>query len=397
MQLAKEAQDKTHIAELDGVRGLAAVAVVFHHIAQKIILEQAGLMHAVTDVFMFGFLGVDVFFALSGFLITRILLNKRDSGDYYRNFYARRLLRLLPPYLLAILLIGIFVPGAGPLLALSILYVANFWFPLHVHIVYGVLWSLSIEEQFYLVWPALIRRIPLRRIALICLFVCLLTPLARLQAVASLQENYSFLSWYRFDGLCWGALLAVLVSEHRWHAGAPGRRAVMAAGNILFLTAIGLYASGRKEAALAIFYTAVPMLTITLIGKTLEKPHAWLAPLRSRTLRFFGDISYWLYLIHLLFVNAADAFLRARYPQLVQHGGFLLWAAMLTLVLAPSVLSGIVVRHLIELPFLRQKRRFADASAVPLEISKPHLDTCPVQLTLEVLNRDVTAVKDAGR
>jgi peptidoglycan/LPS O-acetylase OafA/YrhL len=85
-----------------------------------------------------------------------------------------------------------------------------------------------------------------------------------------------------------------------------------------------------------------------------------LAPLRSAGLRFFGNISYWLYLVHFLFLTRADALLRARYPDFLSRGGLPLLLAVLAAVLVPSIVSGILVRRFIELPLLRLKGRFAD-------------------------------------
>jgi peptidoglycan/LPS O-acetylase OafA/YrhL len=344
---------------LDGLRGVAALAVVVHHVAQRLIMFETGWLHAVMDVCALGFLGVDVFFALSGFLITRILLAQRGSQRYFRNFYARRLLRVAPPYLLIVVIVALTVPGSGGYLLLSLVYLANFCFVLGVPHSYPVLWSLSVEEQFYLLWPALVGAVAPLGLGVVSFAVCLLSPLARVLATFKHTENYAYLSWYHFDGLTWGALLAVLLTAGRWHRGAPACRAVTVMGALLTLAATFLYVTARKDLAIALFYSAAPMLTVALIGYALERP-AWLAPLRSGTLRFFGNISYWLYLIHFLFLNEADAFLRAKHPELLARGGWPPLLVMLTAVLVPSIVSGIAVRHFIELPMLRLKGRFAD-------------------------------------
>ena len=349
----------SHVPELDGLRGVAALAVVLHHVSQRLIMFETGWLHALMDVFALGFLGVDVFFALSGFLITRILLAQRGSRRYFRNFYARRLLRVAPPYLLIVVIVALAVPGSGRYLLLSLVYLANFCFVLGVPHSYPVLWSLSVEEQFYLLWPAFVGAVAPLGVAAVSLVICLASPLARVLAVLNGTENYAYLSWYHFDGLAWGALLAILLGAGRWNRGAPARRGVTVMGAMLTLAAMFLYVTSRKDLAIALFYSAVPMLTVALIGYALERP-ASLALLRSGTLRFFGNISYWLYLIHFLFLNEADTFVRAKHPELLARGGWPLLLAMSTAVLVPSIVSGIAVRRFIELPMLRLKGRFAD-------------------------------------
>jgi peptidoglycan/LPS O-acetylase OafA/YrhL len=347
-----------HIPELDGIRGMAALTVVFYHIAQKVIRDESGWFQRFLDACLLGFLGVDIFFALSGFLITRILLRNRRASGFYRNFYARRLLRLVPAYLLTIVVVAACVPRARGYLLLSLFYVANFSALFHVPMRYGVLWSLSVEEQFYMIWPSMVRFLTPRHLFWLSLLVCALTPVGRAYAVLDGGLNV-YLSWFRLDGLAWGALLAIMLSEGECKPGPVMRRVTPILGALLFIVGVFFYATARKEMAGALFYSAVPMLTVTLIAYAAGQRRRVLAPLRSRTLRFFGDISYWLYLIHFFFLNQADAFLKERYPSFMAHSGLkTLWLAMTVAVLAPSIVSGIVVRRWLELPILRMKARF---------------------------------------
>ena len=200
-----------HIPELDGLRGAAALAVVFYHIAQRLVGYETGWFRLAMDACLLGFLGVDVFFALSGFLITGILLGRRTQPRFYRNFYARRLLRLAPPYLLTLAIVAVFIPGARVSLLLSLVYLANFATLLHLPVGYGVLWSLSIEEHFYFVWPVLLRSVTRGNLLCVCVAICVLTPLGRVYAVLHGGLD-GYLSWYRFDGLAWGALLAIVLA-----------------------------------------------------------------------------------------------------------------------------------------------------------------------------------------
>ena len=134
-----------------------------------------------------------------------------------------------------------------------------------------------------------------------------------------------------------------------------------ALGGVLFAAAVLLWATGGKAIAFALLYTAVPMMTVALIGAAAGRPRRGmillLAPFRSRTLRFFGDISYWVYLIHVFSLYEFAAWLLRHVPRLAMQGR-LLWLVVTVTVLALSVLSGVAVRHWIELPALRRKSRF---------------------------------------
>ncbi len=306
---------------------------------------------------MLGFLGVDVFFALSGFLITRILLQKKGQPGYYRNFYARRFLRLAPAYFLTIAIVAMIEPRGGAYLILSAVYIANFATFLHVPIGYGVLWSLCIEEQFYLLWPWLVGYLSERRLLLTCFLIALLTPIARVVAV--LHGNFDgYLSWYRFDGLAWGAFAALWMGRR----GAKGGlwRTVAITGSTVLLVGLFAYATGRKDLGQAILYRAVPMLTIVLIQQCCDaRPTRLRRILQTPALRLLGDLSYWIYLIHYVFLHEVLAFLAWRYPELAARGGAGFLGIILVTVFACSILSGIAVRRWIELPALRLKSRFA--------------------------------------
>ncbi len=348
-----------HIPELDGIRGCAILFVLVYHVSQKLMPYEHGVAHLAMDGFSLGFVGVDVFFALSGFLITRILLGKQTEQRFYRNFYARRVLRLAPAYLLTIAIVAIVAPGNGASLLLSLVYLANFSALFHIPVGYGILWSLSVEEQFYLLWPSCIRHLSPRAMLIACCAVCGLTPFLRIAAAFSGHFD-PYLPWFRFDGLAWGALLALLLTSPR----SPERVRLLLVRVLsasLFLVAAGvvLWASPLKLVAASVLFAGVPMVTTGVIWFACGAPRPALAILRSRVLRFFGDLSYWMYLIHILFIYKLFDLIERRDPALVARGGFSLWLLLLALTLVLTVGSGVIVRRWIELPALRLKRKFA--------------------------------------
>jgi peptidoglycan/LPS O-acetylase OafA/YrhL len=323
-----------HIDELDGIRGVAAIMMVFHHISQsfpeKTSSQALNLWLAVTHA---GWLGVDIFFALSGFLITRVLLGTRERPHYYKNFYARRLLRLAPPYLLTLILVALFIPHSLAFLGLSFVYLANFAVPLGVAMAYPPLWSLAVEEHFYLIWPWLVRYLHLRT-----------------------GFFYPYASWFRFDGLAWGALLAILLA----HPQATRRRVevwsytVGLSGAILFVFCAAFGAMGRSsEVGSTLVFGLVAMATTGLIGAAaLGSFRTILSPLRHPVLRFFGEISYWVYLFHFFMIGEVMRLLHT------WHAGWSLYFVEAALVFSASILTGVVVRRWIELPALSLKKHF---------------------------------------
>ena len=213
------------IPTLDGLRGIAIILVMLHHFTYY--RPTSGIGGLIGDVLFFGWAGVDLFFVLSGFLITGILLDTRDSGRYFTTFYARRTLRIFPLYYLVLFLALVVLPMfpavdavlMGHDVAVELppqwpywSYLTNFsiadrgW----VHWV-DVGWSLAIEEHFYLVWPLVIWLCPPRLVAWLCTGIFVAEVFARSFARASdmpVLSIYLF-TWFRLDGLVIGALLAV--------------------------------------------------------------------------------------------------------------------------------------------------------------------------------------------
>jgi peptidoglycan/LPS O-acetylase OafA/YrhL len=349
------------IPELDGLRGVAALMVVFHHIAERMPrLPPGPVLHVWLVISHTGWHGVDIFFALSGFLITRILLETRRQPHYYRNFYARRVLRLAPPYFITLILVGLLIPGSGRFLLLSLVYLANFAQMLGVPMTYGPLWSLAVEEHFYLIWPSLVRFLSRRAVFAAALIGCIATPLFRLVA-----QKYGFFdfwaSWFRFDGLLWGATLALTATSARatrntiwmWST------AVAALGLAGLAVGAALGQIGRDTVGGRTFvFGLVAMVTTGLIGHAALGSRFALFPLlRTRVLRFFGDISYWVYLFHGI---ALDQCLR-RLP--LRGSALRIYIPLTAVVLVSSIVTGVIVRRWIEIPALKQKKYFREHGA----------------------------------
>lgn len=305
-----------HISCLDGVRGLAVLAVFFHHAVNTSIsgTDWPAYVRIIANFVVEGRLGVDLFFVLSGYLITTLLLKDRRKPSLYHDFYIKRAFRILPA-LFASLAFG-YLAGYlnGATVILGLLFVSNYAHLFHIPTL-GPFWSLAVEEQFYIIWPVLVRRASFRAFHRIVLGIILIEPIIR---YVSVQHGHGtmYYTWVRADGLAWGAWLGASTYYHRIYADA--RRAdvwwnrygrwVGAVGLVAvtsyFLSLDLNWITVQRDTAL---FTMSPILFTGLLSYLITHPRAAIARLLStRPLAFFGDISYGLYLVHLTVINLID-------------------------------------------------------------------------------------------
>ena len=314
-----------HMPALDGVRGLAILMVMFHHFT--IIRPGSGVEQALASAAAMGRYGVDLFFVLSGCLITGILIDTRDKAHYFKTFYTRRVLRIFPLYYLLVAVTFLVVPPATRLLSPDaarsvhafltpsdwpwfVAFGSNFLIAIRDKYTNGILdasWSLAIEEHFYLVWPAVVLAIvSLRRLRHACVGVMVVALLLR---VAAWTAGWSRLQIYavtftRMDALAFGALVAIWMrsSADEWSGHLRQARLFGAA---LLAAIVVLWLTGQME------YTATVMNTIgyTLVGAlgmqiviqaVPRQPRPLVDRLfNNRPMRFFGKYSYGLYMFQL--------------------------------------------------------------------------------------------------
>src|SRR5215471_9399520 len=150
----------SRIPELDGFRAIAIWMVMIMH-AVDVGPAPKSMNRLLDLVIGHGWLGVDLFFVLSGFLITGILLDAKGKADYFKTFYARRFFRIMPLYFTMVAIWSIFYHGYGKYFLLSSVFLANFAQLFHIKkpLAADILWSLAIEEQFYLIWPWLVLKL----------------------------------------------------------------------------------------------------------------------------------------------------------------------------------------------------------------------------------------------
>jgi peptidoglycan/LPS O-acetylase OafA/YrhL len=280
------------IPELDAARGLAAVAIVLHHIW----LPTYGLLST----------AVDLFFVLSGYLITTIILQQHERAGFLRVFYARRALRIWPIYYLALVVVVVvnaLSPAPASIAAWPYYLTYTQRLPLPFPVGFKHTWTLAIEEQFYIIWPLLLFRFGRRG-----LLPCALGAIAL--AVGTRSAGVTpWIILTRADGLALGGLLAWLLEVK---AGRPVKTWNFAAISLAALVYValadllpGLLAGARlAEPARALAHwgprtLAINLFYFGLVGCLVRGAGSRaLALLRERRLCALGQISYGLYLYH---------------------------------------------------------------------------------------------------
>jgi peptidoglycan/LPS O-acetylase OafA/YrhL len=344
------------IPELDAVRGLAVLAVMVHN------LDTYPSLH-LWPLSKNGWMGVDLFFVLSGFLITGILLDAKQQEGYFRNFYARRCLRIWPLYYCVLFFMFVVVPFVRPSDAHAVFearsapwwsylfYLQNFLVPV-VTLATGplsVTWSLAIEEQFYLVWPLVVRRCSPAQLRRIAIAVICLSPVLRylLMHHVNVYSNV----FCRLDGLMAGALLALALRSDNFVAAKFVKPAW-----ITFLVALPLAIVGDAWNERWIVYSLVVMASSAFVYVSLFSTARWFrAVMTNRFLVFSGTISYGLYLLEKIPGDAAKSFHLERFPSLA-----------FSLSIVGTYALAILSWNLLEKPFLRLKR-FFEADPVQVE------------------------------
>jgi peptidoglycan/LPS O-acetylase OafA/YrhL len=368
-----------HVAALDGVRGAAILIVLIHNAAYVLKPGTAFLPKLAGAIAATGWIGVQLFFVLSGLLITGILLDTRGNANFFRDFYVRRTLRIFPLYygflIVALLVLPavIHAPAWVEIARKNQMwfwtYTSNWVIPFGRGIPYlSHFWSLAVEEQFYLMWPVVTWALGGRKLLGLSLALVAITPFLRLALVQlglPSQTAYEF-TFARWDALALGAAIAIALrsdGSRVWMRRHVGRIAGGALASLLALVVIRRGFHSGDIMVQVIGQTLVAILSGAIILFCVA-PQSRLAATverlaRMSTLRFFGNYSYALYVFHfpidiLLRPHLADAVNGADSNwRVLRLGGYV------GLVMALSVLAALISWRLLEKPFLDLKERWA--------------------------------------
>ncbi len=386
---------RAHIPALDGVRGLAIALVLLRHMTlPEWFASSTNLAdRTLRSVTAAGWSGVDLFFVLSGFLITGILLNERERDapliEKFGRFYWRRVLRIFPLYYTACAVLFFVVPvlpywSAQP--EIGTLRHSEPWYWLYgVNLLEvlrggsaapfntGHFWSLAVEEQFYVVWPFVVLGASRKTLQWIVGALVVAGPLIRLAFLLALggpagpTAAYS-LSVCRVDVLGMGALLALLYRDagERWrqvHAAAPW----LGAAALAAFAALALLRGGARSddpVIQTVGFSAVAVAMGSCIAWALDVdgvPGALERPLSARPLRMLGKYSYCLYIVHYPLMGVLDlVWAHFRIASLWRPFGSSLpsWLAYGTVLVAGSLAVAAVSWRVLESRMLALKDRF---------------------------------------
>jgi peptidoglycan/LPS O-acetylase OafA/YrhL len=348
-----------HRASLDGLRGVAVLAVMLFH----------------SGVIRGGFLGVDIFFVLSGFLITSLLLEEHAATGRIgiRRFYLRRALRLLPALVAFLIVWGVvllatvpphFWPHVGRYIIAVLFYVAN-WarisgMPLGI---FGHAWSLAVEEQFYLMWPIMLT-VLIRRVQGVIRAAGILVAAAAVSLAWRFSLALGGASEYRIycgtdthaDGLLVGAAVAFLLASGRFARVARAGKIRLVAATVSLAGLIGLLLAAQEVPGYVYGVSALVACTTAVIIVDVMMPGSYVArPLETWGLAGVGRISYGLYLWHypVFFYFGALTFFGGT-PWHLQSG--LAWGV--------TFMAALASYFIIERRFLAYKDRFTSSRRI---------------------------------
>lgn len=345
--------------ELDGLRCLAVTLVLISHSPFIIGLPGWDGVKWAASALRAGYLGVDVFFVLSGFLITRILLSERDrpAGPVIQTFFIKRILRICPIFYLTVLYCWLVLDVPNREALANLLYVSNYYYSV-VDDVSPLrhTWSLSVEEQFYLLWPFVVLLVPLARLTTVIVWGTLAI------VMASAILAYLLLSFetvellmvrgvtFRILSLAAGAFMALhlerILTLRAWPA------LVLALLVFPVLQAgIRLWDGPGADLILLPLFTGWSVSLFLSVLLCAEGRNIVRTVFQARITVYIGRISYGIYLYHLPILHQMN--IREGY----RDGGVPLWEGAI----AVGVILGVamVSFHLIESPLLRLKDRIS--------------------------------------
>jgi len=378
---------QSYMPALDGLRAFAIIWVMLHNGG----LDSALDTHALTGkllapVLTMGWMGVQLFFVLSGFLITGILLDaKRNQVEsLYKHFYMRRFLRIFPVYyvFLCLSFIAVIIFPHAPAW-LQDTYAHKWWHVFYLNnwvqpfqeVGYGHLWSLAVEEQYYIFWPLVVIALSLSRLYYACLIMVGVTMLFRFAAIdydPELAKSAAYvLTPARLDALAMGSMLAIMLRDPGAFQTTRKFINVVAASSVIYiliiLATLREYLSVSTEwtvlnqTAAAMFFTGLLYYSLNL-KKTDARQSIFTRVLITPWIRSIGKYSYAMYIFHAPVTNLLHGYLVTRmyvwFAFLGKGASMAVFCMDLVLLYAITFALAWCSWRVIERPFLNLKRYF---------------------------------------
>jgi peptidoglycan/LPS O-acetylase OafA/YrhL len=366
---------------LDGVRGIAVLGPLVQRFNLGSFHDGAAALAFALSAAQ-GWMGVQLFFVLSGFLITGILLDTRGAHGYFGNFYARRALRILPLYYTVLLVAFVVLPlwhayaqqqpvqWPGPQQLWFWVFLSNWWQAFGGTIYdFPHFWSLAVEEQFYLLWPLAVAGLATRRLVALCLGLIVIAWASRTSlGVADYDSEAIYvMTMDRMDALAIGALVAIALRSTAAREWLRTHFRQLVIGVLVVLAATAAVTHGFARTRLAgqsIGYLAIALgfgvlVLAAALGDVTATDSRLMRILRNPFLRTMGKYSYGMYVLH----PAVDLVLRPLVGRWIRPDETApLAVAMPYMLVACIVTFGLAFLsfHLLERPFLALKARWRD-------------------------------------
>lgn len=356
--LPQEKRSNSHFPQLDGVRGIAILVVLIYHFMAISPLPKSAIDKTVYVIAKSGWVGVDLFFVLSGYLITGILLAAKQRERYFINFYARRFLRIFPLYYLVLFILFIIIPLCVNQLPKQLIIMKDnqLWFWTYLanwYVAYegdftktagGYFWSLAVEEQFYIIWPIIVYRLSIYKFRNLCVVLFIFSfCLRNILLFSGFTTTATYVSTItHMDGLLIGSWLSTVIRDPLYFTKIRpllNKSAIISCLLIILIFAYqysfyfwDLLVSGLGYSLLAILFTAIVSESIVSNGYITGF-------FNNGILRKLGTYSYAMYLFHVpVSRSLSSPFYKISFisnqPLIIKWCLFILTASLVTYILA---------------------------------------------------------------
>ncbi len=358
----------THCPELDGVRGIAILMVTLYRYIKDFDASSHPIIQGICRVIPIGERGVDLFFVLSGFLITGILMNTKTGPCYWRNFFMRRALRIFPLYFTTLIICLWVIPSFVSIPSFSIppseqfylwTYLTNVrmaWLNLWCFGPLDHFWSLAVEEHFYLVWPLIVFWLSDKN--LLRLSVGAIVGVGVTRVVCAMRPEFDVavevLTMFRCDSLCFGAGLAIFLK----HGSGLGTMETIARWTMAPMLIVAVGAAWTRSRGWTLTSTLWPCIWMLLLGLLLtrHKGHWMSRTARLGFLRWLGKYSYGMYVAQLPMVSLIDHKRLVASLSTMFIDPLAVFFIDIAILFSGTMLCGFLSYHLLEKHCLRWKR-----------------------------------------